>query len=63
VLEGQTSLPEGAVVSVSFPANSPLPMTARRPVALPIFDYDGIPDIDLTNERIAEFLDRDDASR
>jgi hypothetical protein len=40
----------------------PRPAAARRPVVLPIFDYDGPPDIDLTNERIAEILDRDDAS-
>jgi hypothetical protein len=33
----------------------------QRPVVLPIFDHDGPPDIALTNERIAEILDRDDA--
>jgi hypothetical protein len=62
VLDGPAPLPEGARVSVSFPAKTASPATAGRPVALPIFDYDGPPDIDLTNERIAEILDRDDAS-
>ena len=62
VLDVPVPLPEGARVSVSFPAKPPRPATARRPVALPIFDYDGPPDIDLTNERIAEIIDRDDAS-
>jgi hypothetical protein len=63
VLEGGVSLPEGARVSVSYPP-SPILETAPapQPVVLPIFDYDGPPDIDLTNERIAEILDRDDAS-
>ncbi len=62
VLHLPVPLPEGACVSVSFPAKSPRSARAGRPVALPIFDYDGPPDIDLTNERIAEIVDRDDAS-
>ncbi len=55
-------LPQGARVSVSFPAKPPRSAIVRRPVALPIFDYDGPPDVGLANERIAEILDRDDAS-
>jgi hypothetical protein len=62
VLDVPVKLPEGARVSVSFPAKTPRPATALRPVVLPIFDYDGPPDIDLTGERIAEILDRDDSS-
>ena len=78
ILDGGIRLPEGTRVSVSVlptalaapeiecvPGKLPLVRNAtgvQRPVVLPIFDYDGPPDIDLTNERIAEILDRDDAS-
>jgi hypothetical protein len=61
VLDRPVPLPEGARVSVSFPAEPPGPVAPRRPVALPIFDHDGPPDIHLTNDRVAEILDRDDA--
>jgi hypothetical protein len=61
VLDLPVPLPEGARVPVSFPAKPPRSARGGRPVALPIFDHDGPPDIDLTNERIAEILDRDDA--
>lgn len=63
VLERPGTLPEGARVSVSyFSAPSGGAAADQQPVVLPIFDYDGPPDIDLTNERIAEIVDRDDAS-
>jgi hypothetical protein len=62
VVDLPVPLPEGARVFVSFPAKPPRSARAGRPVALPIFDYDGPLDIDLTNERIAEILDRDGAS-
>ena len=69
VLDGGVSLPEGTRVSVSVLSighgrSTPHIHAAavQRPVALPIFDYAGPPDIALTNERIAEILDRDDAS-
>ena len=45
LVECLEALPEGARVSVSFPAKPPRPATARRPVVLPIFDYDGPPEI------------------
>jgi hypothetical protein len=60
VLDGGTPPPEGAPVRVV--CDPPAPTSPRRPVVLPIFDYDGPPDIDLTNERIADILDREDAS-
>jgi len=63
VLEGPAKLPEGARVSVSYPSTPRLHVApVQRPVSLPIFDYDGPADINLTNDRIAEILDRDDAS-
>lgn len=63
VLEGPNALPEGARVCVSYPASPSVRVTAvGRPVVLPIFPYEGTPDLDLTNDRIAEILDRDDAS-
>jgi hypothetical protein len=63
VLEEPAALPDGARVRVTR-ATLPRIRTAavQRPVALPIFDYDGPPDIDLSNARVAEILDRDDAS-
>ena len=69
VLDEGVSFPEGTRVCVSVLSNRRGESTRRihaaavqRPVVLPIFDYDGPPDIGLTNERIAEILDRDDAS-
>lgn len=66
VLDEGTFLPEGARVYVSVTPTPSTPqvhqMAAPRPVMLPIFDFGGPPDIDLSNERIAEILDRDDAS-
>ncbi len=69
VLDEGVSFPEGTRVSVSVLSIGQGNSTPRirsavdqRPVMLPIFDYDGPPDIALTNERIAEILDRDDAS-
>jgi hypothetical protein len=63
VLEGGMKLPEGARVVVSL-RSKPNTRTATTPcpVQLPIFDYDGAPDIDLTNDQIAEILTREDAS-
>jgi len=63
VLEGEAKLPEGARVAVSYPVAPRIHTSlVQRPVTLPIFDYEGPPDIDVTNDRIAEILDRDDAS-
>jgi hypothetical protein len=63
VLEGGMKLPEGAQVVVSLRRKPNIRVApAQRPVQLPIFDYDGPPDIDLTNDQIAEILTRDDAS-
>jgi hypothetical protein len=63
VLEGGMKLPEGARVVVSLRRGPNVRVaTTQRPVQLPIFDYDGSPDLDLTNDQIAEILTREDAS-
>jgi hypothetical protein len=63
VLEGAMKLPGGAQVVVSLRRKPNIRVaTTQHPVKLPIFDYDGPPDIDLTNDEIAEILTRDDAS-
>ena len=63
VLEGAMTLPEGSQVVVSLRTKPEIRVvTTQRPVQLPIFDYDGTPDIDLTNDQIAEILTREDAS-
>jgi hypothetical protein len=63
VLEGATQLPEGAQVVVSLRTKPNIQVaTTQRPVRLPIFDYSGPPDINLTNDQIVEMLAREDAS-
>jgi hypothetical protein len=63
VLEGGMKLPEGAQVVVSLRRRPDIRVApTQRPVQLPIFDYNGPPDIDLTNDQIAEILTREDAS-
>lgn len=63
VLDGTIELPEGAAVLVMYGA-SPVIRVAQnpKPVALPIFDSGESGTIDLTNDRIAEILDQEDAS-
>jgi hypothetical protein len=63
VLDGSMSLPEGAAVVVTYRA-TPVIRVAKNPipVVLPIFDSDEPGTIDLTNDRIAEILDQEDAS-
>lgn len=57
------SLPEGAFVVVTY-QQAPVLRVARNPVPvmLPIFDWGEPGTIDLTNDRIADILDRDDTS-
>ena len=61
VLEGEPELPEGMVVTVSFP-NPPPPERpdVRQRISLPLVLSDG--SLRLTAERIAEILDEDDVS-
>jgi hypothetical protein len=63
VLEGGMTLPEAAQVVVSLWRKPNMRVApTQRPVQLPIFDGNGPPDIDLTNDQIAEVLTREDAS-
>jgi hypothetical protein len=63
VLENESGLPEGARVTVIYPASEPepAPTTIRRRVKFPL--HPGEPGtLPLTNRRIAEILDDEDAS-
>ena len=63
VLEGPMTLPEGSAVYVSNQLTPNIRLAKRQtPVVLPIFDYDGPPDVELTNERIGEIMDQEDAT-
>ena len=63
VLEGELQLPEGAVVSVSYPISPPaVSPDSRQRVQLPLVPSDRPGSLDLTADRIAEFLDDDDVS-
>jgi hypothetical protein len=63
VLDAGMKLPEGAQVLVSLRTKPNVRVAPTpRSVQLPIFDYDGPPDIQLTNDQIAEILTREDAS-
>ncbi len=63
VLEGEVPLPEGALVTVSYPV--PLPVgqpDSRRRVVLPLVRSDRPGSRRLTAERVAEILEDDDVS-
>jgi hypothetical protein len=63
VLEGELRLPEGTLVSVSYPRSSQaVPPDSRRRVQLPLVPSDRPGSLPLTAERIAELLDDDDVS-
>jgi hypothetical protein len=63
VPEGQPTLPEGAAVSITYPA---LPRTApppeKRRIQVPLVRSAHPGSVDLTGVRIAEILDDEDAS-
>ena len=62
VLDGEASLPDGASVIVTY-RPSPVIRFAKNPVpiVLPIFDSGEPGTIDLSNDRIAELLEQEDA--
>ena len=63
VLEGSPPLPEGALVTVSFPASGSLtPHGPRKRVQLPLVPSKRPGSVDLTAEKIAEFLGDDDVA-
>jgi hypothetical protein len=62
VLEGESTLPEGTLVSV-VSRSSPVIRVAKqqRPVVLPLVRSGEPGSVDLTSEQIAEILDEQDA--
>ena len=63
VPEGDVPLPEGAMVTVSYPASLPVgPPDSRRRVLLPLVRSDRPGSRRLTAEHVAELLEDDDVS-
>jgi hypothetical protein len=63
VLEGELALPEGAPVTVTYPAlPETKPAKAKRRIQFPLVPSDEPGTVHLTNARIAEILDEEDAS-
>ena len=63
VLDGDVSLPEGADVSVLYPAPSgSKPAVEKRRIRVPLVQTNQPGSVHLTGERIAEILDDEDAS-
>lgn len=63
VLPEGTHLPEGVTVYVTFVNEVDAVPKPDEGVKLPIFESKGTPFGGLTNDEIAEILDREDASR
>ncbi|HYV34311.1 MAG TPA: hypothetical protein VE988_01320 [Gemmataceae bacterium] len=63
VLEGETELPEGAAVSIWYPAQvESRPILEKRRIQVPLVRSDRPGSVQLTGDRIAEILDEEDAS-
>src|SRR5262249_52907669 len=63
VLESGPTLPEGAAVTVSYPAHEePTPTSERRRTQVPLVRSERPGSVHLTGERIAQILDEEDAS-
>jgi hypothetical protein len=63
VLQGGPALPEGAAVSVSYPAPADsAPVRAKKRIQVPLVKTGRPGSVHLTGERIAEILDQDDAT-
>ena len=63
VPEGGITLPEGVRVQIILTDEPEPTRKSGQRVKLPIFDSGEPPFIDLTNEQIADILDREDASQ
>ena len=62
VLEGESALPEGAVVSVTYPAHPKgKPVGEKRRIQVPLIRTDQPGSVQLTGSRIAEILGEEDA--
>jgi hypothetical protein len=63
VLEGGSQLPEGAAVTITYPAlPTAKPAANKRPIQVPLVRTDQPGSVQLTGARIAEILDEEDAS-
>lgn len=63
VLEGGPPLPEGAAVSVTYPAApTPSPVGEKKRVEFPLVRGGEPCSLHLTNEQIGEILDEEDSS-
>ena len=62
VLEGAPTLPEGAAVTVTYPAISPVPSRFQKRLQVPLVRCNHPLPAPLTSERISEILDDDDAA-
>jgi hypothetical protein len=63
ILEGQPELPEGAAVSIWYPATAgSTPVHEKRRIHVPLVRSERRGSVQLTGERIAEILDEEDAS-
>jgi hypothetical protein len=63
VLDGNPNLPEGAVVTVLYPVvPSSAPALERKRVSFPLVRSTQPGSVPLTNERITEILDDEDAA-
>ncbi len=63
VLDSTSALPEGAEVSISYPAEPEVPLvTEPKRVDFPLVQSEQPGTVALTAERVAEFLDEEDVS-
>lgn len=63
ILEGDVSLPEGAAVRVSYRKDPTVHVSPiRRPAQIPLIKTGRPGSVALTNDRIAEILEEQDAS-
>jgi hypothetical protein len=63
ILEGGPALPEGAAVSISYPAQvAPQPLLEKRRIQVPLVRSDRPGSVLLTGERMAEILNEEDVS-
>jgi len=62
VLEGGSALPEGATVTVTYPAQAPGRSVLKKRIQVPLVRCKHPLPAPLTNERIGEILDEEDAA-
>jgi hypothetical protein len=63
VLEGESALPEGAAVMVTYPAPPQAkPAAQKRRIQIPLVRTGQPGSVNLTGARIAEIMDEEDAS-